>query len=571
MCRTWKPLLARITSVVIVGCLGQFAFFQHGQNAHAQLPAYDPSNSGNWFLNGSVSDEFAGTQLDTSKWHIQGTNGHYYSNWRGLAPSAFSTDNVRVEGGNLKLETRWDPNFPYSGVDPNGNPYEKFTTAAVIGKRQFHHGYMEIRAKAADASVSSAFWMLGNESELDVFEHLGNPSLPNIDHLETEMWSSIHDWSPGAGGVSTWTTRRQLPFRVADDFNVYGVEWDANYLKFHVNGQLLDSFTKAEIETAYPGGWAIDDPLQIWTSSATFPWHGVPAEADLPKDFEIDYIRVWHHSPTSPNLSGAVFEDDFSEPTIDLVWNTGQGFSLDNTNENVTLSTNGSGWGAGGDNAGILNSKVGYASFTVAADGSTPIGGNFQIGNTKFSDSAHAIARFSLADEGAGTYELIWNNSGTAEDFETPSGWSGNVAGNRYFWIVDGDATNVHSGFTASAGQVSLGDAAGAFGFWSANSASGAVIDDFILYDTLTPLPVTGDFDNDGDVDGADFLEWQRSIGTPTALSAWQAEYGDGGPSVASAANVPEPSTLGMSSLALLVCLSGAGRSSRQLRASACP
>lgn len=51
-----------------------------------------------------------------------------------------------------------------------------------------------------------------------------------------------------------------------------------------------------------------------------------------------------------------------------------------------------------------------------------------------------------------------------------------------------------------------------------------------------TSLP--GDFDNDGDVDGRDFLLWQRdsSVGD---LADWQANYGN--TSLTSAASVPEP------------------------------
>jgi hypothetical protein len=56
---------------------------------------------------------------------------------------------------------------------------------------------------------------------------------------------------------------------------------------------------------------------------------------------------------------------------------------------------------------------------------------------------------------------------------------------------------------------------------------------------------LTGDFDNDGDVDGRDFLVWQRG-GSPNALNAgdladWQANYGAAGPLVASSVTVPEP------------------------------
>lgn len=58
----------------------------------------------------------------------------------------------------------------------------------------------------------------------------------------------------------------------------------------------------------------------------------------------------------------------------------------------------------------------------------------------------------------------------------------------------------------------------------------------------------SGDFDGDGDVDGADFLRWQRG-GSPTPLSLgdlsdWQINYGNGASLVsAETTSIPEPTT----------------------------
>ncbi len=56
------------------------------------------------------------------------------------------------------------------------------------------------------------------------------------------------------------------------------------------------------------------------------------------------------------------------------------------------------------------------------------------------------------------------------------------------------------------------------------------------------PSPIDGDFDGDGDVDGRDFLIWQRnpSVGD---LADWQANYGVGS-LVASSVAVPEPGSI---------------------------
>jgi len=54
---------------------------------------------------------------------------------------------------------------------------------------------------------------------------------------------------------------------------------------------------------------------------------------------------------------------------------------------------------------------------------------------------------------------------------------------------------------------------------------------------------ILGDFDGDGDVDGADFLEWQRTDGTVTGLTDWQTNYGRVVPPLAASSVVPEPSS----------------------------
>jgi hypothetical protein len=68
-----------------------------------------------------------------------------------------------------------------------------------------------------------------------------------------------------------------------------------------------------------------------------------------------------------------------------------------------------------------------------------------------------------------------------------------------------------------------------------------------------------GDFDNDGDVDGHDFLAWQRG-GSPNPQSAsdladWQTNYGSGS-LVAGSVAVPEPPTGGLGLVAMwgMVC-----------------
>jgi hypothetical protein len=65
----------------------------------------------------------------------------------------------------------------------------------------------------------------------------------------------------------------------------------------------------------------------------------------------------------------------------------------------------------------------------------------------------------------------------------------------------------------------------------------------------LVPLTDPGDFDSDGDVDGRDFLVWQRnpSVGD---LADWQANYGAG--TFGAVTSIPEPTSFMVGSLAVV-------------------
>lgn len=304
-----RPYRCVNVMAVLIGatCLGA------GNPALARdpAPASDPSNNGGWVLNSSVSDEFDGDTLDHDKWNVQGRGGGF-NGWKGRAPSQYAPENVLVEDGKLKIRSKWDSAYKFAsemqGGVRYGDPVAPVTTGGVISNRRFLYGYMEVRSKAADAAMTSAFWTLGHESELDIYEQMGRPKKSDGGIEEDTLNAAIHDWRPGkfsTGGVplnKVYNLKHDLGFRVADDFHVYGAEWDPAFLRFYVDGKLVREATRSEIGD----GWVLTNPLQLYFDSEIFSWLGYPHADELPADYEVDYVRVWQ-KPDVERLDRAFF------------------------------------------------------------------------------------------------------------------------------------------------------------------------------------------------------------------------------------------------------------------------
>jgi hypothetical protein len=120
--------------------------------------------------------------------------------------------------------------------------------------------------------------------------------------------------------------------------------------------------------------------------------------------------------------------------------------------------------------------------------------------------------------------------------------------------------------FTLAASVAGLAFHIGFDGTWPNGNNATIYIDNITLVDLF---PDTGDFDGDGDVDGRDFLAWQRGFGTVGSadladgdangdgnvdaadLAIWQEQYGTQ-PELESLSSVPEPAVGGLAVILLL-------------------
>jgi hypothetical protein len=263
-------VLEAATQWTLVGPLGETP-----KRVTDSLPLSHQSEVGVWVRYEPMSDEFEAGSLDTDKWV---RNMEW---WKGRQPALFKAENVTVEHGQLLLTMRKEPvpeEFSKRG-------YHDYTSAAVHSRDRTCYGYFEVKARPMNSGGSSSFWFQqdatpGWMTEIDVFEIGGKaPGHENKYHMTLHVFrtpSQQRHWSIGKDWVAPW--------RLADDFHVYGLEWDEQTIKFYVDGVLVRWIQNTH--------W--HQPLYLIFDSETMPdWFGMPDDKDLPSTFSIEYVRAW--------------------------------------------------------------------------------------------------------------------------------------------------------------------------------------------------------------------------------------------------------------------------------------
>jgi beta-glucanase (GH16 family) len=238
-------------------------------------PLSDQENQGGWARVEALSDEFDGQDLDLKKW----TRGLGW--WKGRQPALFSDKNVTVSDGKLHL-TMSKEKLPEE-YEKLG--YKDYTSACLYSKVRAHYGYYEVKAKPMNSAGSSSFWFQVEDvpgwlTEIDVFEIGGG-----AEGFEHKVNMNLHvfktpkekkHWSVGGMWVAPW--------RLADNYHVYGLDWTPEEIKYYVDGVVVRT-----VENTH---W--HQPLFLIFDSETMPkWFGMPDDADLPSTYSIEYVRAW--------------------------------------------------------------------------------------------------------------------------------------------------------------------------------------------------------------------------------------------------------------------------------------
>jgi hypothetical protein len=136
--------------------------------------------------------------------------------------------------------------------------------------------------------------------------------------------------------------------------------------------------------------------------------------------------------------------------------------------------------------------------------------------------------------------DRVFSNAAGTSHYREGDIVSGTFGGVRYDWKI------------SYSGNITWDNAdAGDVGTVTGN---GTGVDVVLIGFGSVSVGIPGDFDNDSDVDGRDFLIWQRNTSVGN-LSDWQTNYGTGTGPLTAVTAVPEPGSLALLAAAVLPLL----------------
>ncbi|MFL9843745.1 glycoside hydrolase family 16 protein [Flavobacterium rhizosphaerae] len=224
-------------------------------------------------------ENFNGNIIDEATWNFEVGDGCPNCGWGNNERQLYTTENHKVENGNLVITAK-KHDGEYTST--------RITTA---NKKEFKYGYIEARVKLPTGQgIWPAFWMLGSDikkegwplsGEIDILEYLGRD--PDM------VYTTIHTKANHAGNA----TGKKTEFKnMEEGYHTFGIDWSKQAITFYVDN--VSVFTYApKVKTIE--NWPFDKPFFIILNMAIGGNFGGPEVDDsiFPQEYYIDYVKVY--------------------------------------------------------------------------------------------------------------------------------------------------------------------------------------------------------------------------------------------------------------------------------------
>lgn len=228
------------------------------------------------------SEDFDSTALNLNKWNIStgyapNQEKQYYTNG----------NNIRVENGQLII----------TGKKENAVADRNYTSGKITSKGKGFIKYGKVEASIsvpAGRGTWPAFWMMPENNiygtwprsgEIDIMEHIGS---------DPRMTShAVHTYYKNGSLGNNWYNR-QYKDSMENKFHVYALEWDADMMKFYIDGVKSTSLYRNFTEDYR--GWPFDHEFYVILNLAIGGTMGGTIDDAIfnnPVELKVDYVRMY--------------------------------------------------------------------------------------------------------------------------------------------------------------------------------------------------------------------------------------------------------------------------------------
>jgi beta-glucanase (GH16 family) len=243
----------------------------------------------NWQL--VWQDEF--TNSISADWVFETGNA---DGWGNKELQYYRRENATVEDGKLVITAKRESFGGYNYTS---------TRMKTLGKKSWKYGKIEARIKMpAFSGIWPAFWMMGdnittvnwpNCGEIDVMEHINSENIT----YGTAHWTDNNNKITSNGGQTGATVT---------DYHVYGIEWDANYIRWFLDGV---KYHEVYIGGGINGTSEFQNKFFILLNMAVGgEWPGFNIDPNgFPAKMYVDYVRVYQDAGGTPTGPVIVYKD----------------------------------------------------------------------------------------------------------------------------------------------------------------------------------------------------------------------------------------------------------------------
>lgn len=269
------------------------------------------------------SDEFDGSTLDAAKWNVQTGDGtaEGIPGWGNNELQSYQAANIAVADGVLVITAR----------EEDAGDGHTYTSGRIntAGKLDITYGRIEASIQAPPGQgLWSAFWMLPTDSAYGTWAAGGEIDIVEVFSRDPEPFAQAALHYGMAWPLNTHVYAKHADVDPADRFHVYAVEWDAEEIRWYVDGTHFYTVRRSTYWNYYKdtdtnahvsgGEWApFDRPFHVLLNLAVggnLP--GPPVASALPGELKVDNVRVYRCGIDVSSGIGCAGFADLTSPAV---------------------------------------------------------------------------------------------------------------------------------------------------------------------------------------------------------------------------------------------------------------